>query len=105
MGNLAPLLDLICRFWIGRRLSDQRGAGFGRRGCDRHSDLVLDAPGFAGQRAALTVAVGEAWPVPERWRCRAGAVIGDGDRGLMVMNCRARPVPDPNLNLFQTTHS
>ena len=29
MGNLPPLLDLICGFWTGRRLSDQAGAGLG----------------------------------------------------------------------------
>ena len=29
MGNLSPLLDLICEFWTGRRLSDQAGAGLG----------------------------------------------------------------------------
>ena len=50
MGNLPALLDLICRYRIGRRLSERRGAGFGHRGCDRRSDLVLDAPGFAGRR-------------------------------------------------------
>jgi len=50
MGNLPPLLDQICRFRTGRRLSDQRGAGFGRPGCDRPGDLVSDAAGFAGRR-------------------------------------------------------
>ena len=50
MGNLLPLLDLICRFRTGRRLSDQRGAGFGRPGGDRPGDLAFEAPGFAGRR-------------------------------------------------------
>ena len=50
MGNLPPRLDLICRFRRGRRLSDQRGTGFGRPACDRPGDLVFDAPGFAGRR-------------------------------------------------------
>jgi hypothetical protein len=32
MGNLSPLLDLMCGFRTGRRLSDEPGAGFGRPG-------------------------------------------------------------------------
>src|SRR6516162_10610769 len=43
MGNLPALLDLICRFRTGRRLSDQPGAGFGRPGWDRRGDLVFGA--------------------------------------------------------------
>jgi hypothetical protein len=50
MGNSPPLLDLICGFRTGRRLSDQLGAGFGRSGWDRRDDLVFGAPGFVGQR-------------------------------------------------------
>jgi hypothetical protein len=50
MGNLPRLLDLICGFRTGRRLSDQPGAGFGRPGWDRRGDLVFGAPGFVGRR-------------------------------------------------------
>ena len=49
MGNLPALLDLICRFRTGRRLSDQPGAGFGRPGWDRRGDLVFGALGFVGR--------------------------------------------------------
>jgi len=44
--------------------------------------IGIRCSGFCRPKAVLTAAVGEAWPVPERWRCRAGAVIGDGDRGV-----------------------
>ena len=46
MGNVSPLLDLICGLRTGRRLSDQAGAGFGRSGWDRCGDLVFEAAGF-----------------------------------------------------------
>ena len=63
--------------------------------------LVLAAPDAIGPviwyamllvlpQAVLTVAVGGAWPALVRSRCRTGAVLGDGDRGVMVMNCRGR---------------
>ena len=50
MWNLPPLLDLICGFGTGRRLSDEPCAGFGRPGWDRHGDRVFGAPGFVGRR-------------------------------------------------------
>ena len=64
MGNLPALLDLICRFRTGRRLSDQPGAGFGRPGWDRRGDLVFGALGFVGRswcRGSLSA---------KRGRCR-----------------------------------
>jgi hypothetical protein len=50
MWNLPPLLDLICGFGTGRRLSEERCAGFGRPGWDRRGDRVFGAPGFVGRR-------------------------------------------------------
>jgi hypothetical protein len=38
MGNLPPLLDVICEVRTGRRLSDEKG--------DWRSDLAVDAPGI-----------------------------------------------------------
>ena len=61
MGNLAPLVDWICRLRTGRRMSEQRGAGFGCPGCDRRSDRysllrVLPAEGGADGRCRRSVA-------------------------------------------------
>jgi hypothetical protein len=43
MGNLPPLLDLICGFRTGRRLSDQPGTGFGCPGWDRRMAPMEEA--------------------------------------------------------------
>jgi hypothetical protein len=64
MGNSPPLLDLICGFRTGRRLSDQLGAGFGRSGWDWCVDLVFGAAGFVGGRWRR----GSLWA--KRGRCR-----------------------------------
>jgi hypothetical protein len=58
MGNLPPLLDLICGFRTGRRLSDEPSAGFGCPAWDRRGDLVFGAAGFCRPKMALRVAVG-----------------------------------------------
>ena len=65
MGNLSPLLDLICGFRTGRRLSDRRALGLGAVDgigaviwC-----LVLQV---CRPKVAPTVAVGEAWALPVR---------------------------------------
>jgi len=63
MGNLSPLLDLMCGFRTGRRLSDEPGAGFGRPGWDRRGDLMF-AVGFVGRRRRR----GSLWA--KRGRCR-----------------------------------
>jgi len=52
MGNLSPLVDLICGFRTGRRLSDQAGAGFGRSGWDWCGDLVFGAAGLSAEGGA-----------------------------------------------------
>ena len=52
MGNLSPLVDLICGFRTGRRLSDQAGAGFGRSGWNWCGDLVFGAAGLSAEGGA-----------------------------------------------------
>jgi len=65
MGNLSPLVDLICGFRTGRRLSDRRALGLGAVDgigaviwC-----LVLQV---CRPKVAPRVAVGEAWALPVR---------------------------------------
>jgi hypothetical protein len=65
MGNLPPLLDLICGLRTGRRLSDQPGAGFGGRGWIGAEIWYLVLQVLAAE-VAPRVAVGKAWVLPVR---------------------------------------
>jgi hypothetical protein len=76
MGNLPPVLDVICELRRGRRLTDQRSAGFGRHALDAIGRViwslvlqVLQAEGGAGGRRSVAGA-GE-----------TAASEGSGDRG------------------------
>ena len=76
MGNLPPLLDLICRFRTGRRLSDQRGAVL----------AALDAIGAVIWDSMLEVLPAEGGADDHRRRRVAGAgeiaaSDGSGDGG------------------------
>jgi hypothetical protein len=67
-----------------------REAGFGRPGCDRNGGVVLSESVVWRSKGALTVAVAGARPLPMRYWHGTGAVIGDGDRSVLVMSCRPR---------------
>src|SRR5215471_21149774 len=89
MGNSPALLDLICGFRTGRRLSDQLGAGLaaldGIGAVMWYSVLqVLSAEGGVEGRGRRSVgAAGEIATL-------GGSGVGEGDRGVMVMNCGGR---------------
>ena len=89
MGNSPALLDLICGFRTGRRLSDQLGAGLAALdgiGAVIWYSVLQVLPAEDGANGCCRPSVAGASEIGRPTE----AVLGDGDRGVMVMSRRAR---------------